>query len=125
MKTTAAKRTRIVAGFLVAPIIVPLSYFLSALVSEKGRSSVSEALEYLSTFGTYAYILAVVLGVPAFWLLRRRTRTGRSCGLIAGAIGLIGSGLMTIIGMNVEGVIIGGLAGLFAGIVFYLVAGAG
>lgn len=76
----------------------------------------------LLNYGPYAFLFALVLGIPAFWLLRRSGHAGLwSYALTAGAIGLIGAGLLSAIGLKVEGELVGALAGALAGVVFYLV----
>jgi hypothetical protein len=126
MDTVSAKILwpRVVLGFVIAPLIVPVSYYIFNAASERNHGSVSEFIGTLLTYGPYAYLFAVLLGIPAFWLLRRSGHAGVwSYALATAAIGLIGAGLLSIIGLKTEGIIVGTVAGALAGIVFYLVAG--
>jgi hypothetical protein len=113
---------RVVLGYVIAPLIVPLAYFIFAAVTGRNYGA-SELVGTLLNYGPYAYLFAALLGIPAFWLLRRSGHAGLwSFALAAGVIGLIGAGLMSTIGLKVEGVLVGTLAGVLAGAVFYLVA---
>jgi hypothetical protein len=113
---------RILLGFVIAPLVVPVAYFVFAAVTERNHGA-SEFAGTLLNYGPYAYLFAFALGMPAFWLLRRSGYSGLwSYALAAGVIGLIGSGLMSLIGLKVAGVLVGTLSGVVAGIVFYLVA---
>jgi hypothetical protein len=124
MDSLAAKIvwSRVLLGFAIAPLIVPVFYFAFAAIT--GRNyGVSEFAGTLLNYGPYAYLFALVLGMPMFWLLRRSGYSGMwSYALAAGVIGLIGSGLMSLIGLKAAGVLAGTLSGVAAGIVFYLVA---
>jgi hypothetical protein len=114
---------RVILGFVIAPLIVPLAYFIFAAATGRNHGA-SELAGTLLTYGPYAYLFALLLGIPAFWLLRKSGHAGLwSFALAAGAIGLIGAGLLSAIGLKLEGVYIGTLAGVLAGAVFYLVAG--
>jgi hypothetical protein len=113
---------RLILGYVIAPLIVPLVYFIFAAATGRNYGA-SELAGTLLNYGPYAYLFALLLGMPAFWLLRRNGYAGLwSCALAAGAIGLLGAGLFSIIGLKVEGVIVGTLAGALAGAVFYLIA---
>jgi hypothetical protein len=113
---------RLILGYVIAPLIVPLVYFIFAAVTGRNYGA-SELAGTLLNYGPYAYLFALLLGTPAFWLLRRSGYAGLwSYALAAGAIGLVGAGLFSIIGLKVEGVIVGTLAGALAGAVFYLIA---
>jgi hypothetical protein len=115
---------RIILAFAVAPLTVPLIFFVVTALLERGRGSSSEFIGTLLTYGPYAYIFALLLGIPAFWLLKRGGALGLwPCALVGGAIGLIGSVLLSVVGLKAIGILIGGLAGVVAGIVFCLVAG--
>lgn len=114
--------SRVILGYLIAPLIVPLAYFVFAATTGRNYGA-SELAGTLLNYGPYAYLFALVLGIPAFWLLRRSGYAGLwSYALAAGVIGLIGAGLMSTIGLNIEGVLVGTLGGVLAGAVFYLVA---
>jgi hypothetical protein len=120
-----AKKPRTILGFIIAPLVVPLTYFAFGHFLGKGSDGVSEFVGTLLTYGVYAYGFAVVLGVPTFFFLRRRRAVNLwSCALAAGVIGLMGAGILTTVGLKLAGVLIGGLAGFLAGIVFFFVAGA-
>jgi hypothetical protein len=124
MDTTAAKINwpRIILGYAIAPLIVPLAYYLFSAATKRQASS-SELVGTILTYGPYVYVFALMLGIPAVWLLRKSSHAGLwSYALAAGAIGLIGAGLMSLIGLKPEGVLVGALAGMLAGAVFYLVA---
>jgi hypothetical protein len=124
MDATSAKivRPRVVLGYVIAPLIVPLAYFIFAAATGRNYGG-SELVGTLLNYGPYAYLFAVLLGIPAFWLLRRSGHAGLwPFALAAGVIGLIGAGLMSAIGLKAEGVLVGALAGMLAGAVFYLVA---
>lgn len=113
---------RVILGFFLAPLIVPIGYFLFAAAVGRNHGA-SELVGTLVNYGPYAYLFALLLGIPAFWLLKRSGHAGLwSFALAAGLIGLIGAGLMTTIGLKVGGVLVGALAGLVAGAVFYLIA---
>lgn len=113
---------RILLGFVIVPLVVPISYFVYAAITERNRGA-SEFVGTLVNYGPYAYLFALVLGLPAFWLLRRNGYAGLwTYALAAGVIGLVGSGLMSLIGLKVAGVLVGTVSGVVAGIVFYLVA---
>ena len=114
--------SRVLLGFAVAPLVVPIAYFVLAAVSGRNYGA-SELAGTVLNYGPYAYLFALVLGLPAFWVLRRTGLEGLwSYAFAAGSIGLIGSGLMSLIGLKVEGVVVGTLSGALAGVVFYLVA---
>jgi hypothetical protein len=113
---------RILLGFVIAPLVVPVFYFVYAAITERNQGA-SEFVGTLLNYGPYAYLFALVLGLPAFWLLRRNGYAGLwTYALAAGIIGLVGSSLMSLIGMKVAGVLVGTLSGVVTGIVFYLVA---
>ena len=66
---------RLILGYVIAPLIVPLAYFLFAAVT--GRNyGVSELVGTLLNYGPYACLFALVLGIPVFWLLRRSGHAG-------------------------------------------------
>jgi hypothetical protein len=118
-------RLRVILGFVIAPLIAPLAYFLLSAATEPNHGS-SELAGTLLTYGPYAYLFALLLGVPAFMLLRRSGYAGVwSYALAAGVIGLIGAWLFSTIGLKVEGVGVGAVAGVVAGVVFYFTAGSG
>jgi hypothetical protein len=113
---------RLVLAFVLAPLVVPVGYFIFAAATGRGYGA-SELAGTLLNYGPYVYLFTLLLGIPTFWLLRRSGHAGLwSFALAAGLIGLIGAGLMTTIGLKVGGVLVGALAGLVAGAVFYLIA---
>ena len=113
---------RVVLGYLLAPLVVPLAYFVFAAATGRNYGA-SELVGTVLNYAPYAYIFALLLGVPAFWLLRRSGQAGLwSFALAAGVIGLIGASLFYVIGLKVEGVVVGALAGALAGVLFYLIA---
>src|ERR1700741_2625403 len=113
---------RVVLGDLLAPLVVPLAYFVFAAATGRNYGA-SELVGTVLNYAPYAYIFALLLGVPAFWLLRRSGQAGLwSFALAAGVIGLIGASLFYVIGLKVEGVVVGALAGALAGVLFYLIA---
>ena len=113
---------RILLGFVIAPLVVPICYFVYTAITERNQGA-SEFVGTLVNYGAYAYLFALVLGLPAFWLVRRNGYTGLwTYALAAGVIGLVGSGLMSLIGLKVAGVLVGTVSGVVAGIVFYLIA---
>src|SRR5438445_3003580 len=115
--------SRVILGYVIAPLIVPLAYFIFAAVTGRNYGA-SELAGTLLNYGLYTYLFALLLGIPAFWLLRRIGHAGLwSYALAAGVIGLVGAGLFSIIGLKVEGVLVGVIAGAIAGMIFYLVAG--
>ena len=114
--------SRVILGFVIAPLIVPIAYFLLAAATGRNYGT-SEFVGTLLNYGPYAYLFALVLGTPAFWLLRRSGHAGLwSYALAAGVIGLIGAGLLSAVGLKLGGVLVGTLAGALAGVVFYLLA---
>jgi hypothetical protein len=113
---------RLVLAFVLAPLVVPVGYFIFAAATGRGYGA-SELVGTLLNYGPYVYLFTLLLGIPTFWLLRRRGHSGLwSFALAAGLIGLLGAGLMAAIGLKVGGVLVGALAGLVAGAVFYLIA---
>ncbi len=114
--------SRVIRGYLIAPLVVPLAYFVVAALT--GRNyGVSELVGTVLNYGAYTYVFALLLGVPAFWVLRRSGHAGLwSYALSAAAIGFLGASLFSLIGLKVEGVLIGTLTGALAGVVFYLIA---
>jgi hypothetical protein len=113
---------RVVLGYVIAPLVVPLAYFVVAAATGRNYGA-SELVGTLLNFGPYAYLFTALLGLPAFLLLRRSGHLELwSIAVAAGVIGLLGAGLMSAIGLKIEGVLVGALAGVLAGVVFYLVA---
>lgn len=122
METKRTMWPRVILGFAIAPLVVPIAYFLYSSINGRANG-ISELVGTLLTYGPYAYLFAALFGIPAFLLVRRSGYAGPlPYALAAGLIGLMGASLLFVVGLKIEGVLVGTLAGLLAGIVFYLVA---
>lgn len=73
---------RIVLGFLIAPAAPALIVY----AAEATRLTFSDAMKAAMAVGLFGYLSALVLGVPAFFLLRWANRTGPLAYLITGAL---------------------------------------
>lgn len=79
---------RAIAGFAVAPLVPALLLAIVLLASGDARSM--QTLQYTPYVAFIAYPLALVFGVPAFLVMRRRGWNGWRAYLAAGALlGLI------------------------------------
>lgn len=74
-KSELANHMRVFQGFLLAPLTVPLYFFVVGFVSV-GKATLGEvgdnALGFLVITGPYAYFVALVLGLPAYLFLKSK-----------------------------------------------------
>ena len=59
---------RIIAAFLLAPVIIPLCFAIAVVV----RNGVGEELIIPAVMSVYTYLVSIALGVPALFLFRHR-----------------------------------------------------
>ena len=61
---------RIVAAFLIAPLVTPLTFIVLGLIRTGGFDA--DAVTFVVIIiGMYAYLAMIVLGIPAFFIFRR------------------------------------------------------
>lgn len=116
---------RVVVGFLVAPLVVPLFFAVHQWVWGTGIRSAGQVVGIFVTYGTYAYIFALLLGGPVLWALMRASRTDAITMAVAGAgIAGLAAGLFFAVGLrSVSAIAIAVAAGALAGLIFKSIAG--
>ncbi len=110
---------RVIWGFAIAPLVVPLFFLLHAgLVVENRRlQDLGEnALGFLVIIGPYSYLVAFMFGVPVYFFLKLRSWLSLPAFLVSGSL----LGTLTVIGllpsvehskaMIIDGLISGALA---------------
>jgi hypothetical protein len=73
---------RVLLGFLIAPAVPALIVY----AAEATRLASTDAMKAAMAVGVFGYLSALVLGVPAFFLLRWASRTGPVAYLMTGAL---------------------------------------
>ena len=114
--------TRVIWGFVMAPLVVPLFYLLHAvLIVENLRlQDLGEnALGFLVLIGPYSYLIAFMFGVPAYLFMRLRGWLSLPPFLISG--GLLGT-LTILILLPAENVIDGLISGALSAACFWFIA---
>ena len=113
---------RVFLGFLMAPLMVPLYFFVVGFVSV-GKATLGEvgenALGFLVITGPYAYFAALVLGLPAYLFLKSKDLLDWHILTIAGSI--LG-GLVVIVFLEPErtrALQMGLVPGALSGFVFW------
>lgn len=115
---------RIVCCFLVAPLVVPLTFFIYDVAFEGSSFEVTEFVGTLLNYGAFAYFFALLLGVPIFIaLMRGRLMRIGYFAAATGCIALIAALIFSRYGLRPGGVVVGVISGVLAGAVFYYLGG--
>lgn len=116
---------RVVLGFLVSPLVVPLYFWCAGLVRAE-KPTLGEmggnAVGFLVTTGPYAYFAALVLGVPTYLFLKSKDLLAWPVFTVLG--GIMGAFLVTLLlPAEREQVWLAGLLpGALSGLVFWWIA---
>ncbi|MBK9948053.1 MAG: hypothetical protein IPP12_12820 [Nitrospira sp.] len=116
---------RVVLGFLLAPLVVPL-YFLVVGFIGVGKATLGEigenAVGFLAITGPYAYVAAFVLGLPVYLFLKAKDLLSWQVVTISG--GILGElAVIIFLPAEREGVLWTGLfPGALSGLVFWWIA---
>jgi len=88
--TGRGETERTVTAFLVAPLIASA---VALVVSFAVYREIMTALIFASITASFGYFGAVVLGIPVYWLLRRRNLTSSWISIASGAVIAMATGL--------------------------------
>ncbi|MDH3214849.1 MAG: hypothetical protein OEN01_00995 [Candidatus Krumholzibacteria bacterium] len=116
---------RIILGFLLAPLMTPLTFTLAGpfAFGESPLSWDDWLLGPLLLTGPFAYVIALVLGVPAYFVLRSRGwLTLRLVSLLGATAGVL-AGLLIAGDTFVPLITVCALAGGLSAVVFWMIAG--
>lgn len=120
---TTLQRTRLIAGFLISPLVLPLLVYITFLIVFGLQNYNSETtLTSLKTIIWLNHLIALVMGVPAYFILRAKgLATLRNYTLGGFFLGLI---LITLISHNFVYLfyIVFSLAGSLVGATFWYIA---
>lgn len=115
---------RLFLAFLIAPATVPLVFFAFTTMSG-GAATLKELSGVFLMFGTVAYAVAIVVGVPLAAVLFQLGLCCKRHFVIAST--LVGLGASTFVAIildtNISTLAVGTVSGLVAGLAFSLVAG--
>ena len=113
---------RIITGFLIAPLIIPLVYGLGVIAMGQGVRPIAPRdvlLGALLMTGPFAYAVAFIMGIPGFLLLK-------SLGwfrlpLVVGLGILVGLGVPLVLNVPRLEIFLGPLAGALAATGFWFI----
>ena len=115
---------RVIWGFVIAPLVVPLFFLLhAALVVERPQlQDLGEnALGFLVLVGPYSYLVAFLFGVPAYLFMRLRDWVSLPPFLVSG--GILGTLTVLILLPGEQARIIDGLiSGTLSAACFWFIA---
>ena len=115
---------RIVACFLVAPLVVPVTFFIFDVAFEGSSIGVTEFVGTLLNYGVFAYFFALLLGAPVFIaFLRWRLMHIGYFAAAAGCIALVAVLIFSKYGLRPSGALVGVISGVLAGIAFFYLGG--
>jgi hypothetical protein len=117
-------KMRTIIGFVIAPLVVPLSFALFQFWFGNGVTPFDQFIGIVLNYGAYAYIFALFVGLPTLLLLRRFGLRGPiALGSSGALIGLLGASIFYALGLrSIQALGISFGAGAIAGFVFWLVA---
>jgi hypothetical protein len=83
-------KLRIIAAFILAPLMTPLTFIIAAFLRGNPLSSAHDLGVIFVIYTPFAYLAVLVFGIPAFFLFRFLGFNGVIVHLLAGAaIGLV------------------------------------
>jgi hypothetical protein len=117
-------RLRTVLGFLVGPLMTPVTFAVGGSLAFGGSHELSWAEYTLGAFlltGPYAYIVTLFLGVPGYYFLR--SKGWLKAGILSLAGALLGLLTAVIVGYSrfVPLVILCVVSGLVSALCFWLI----
>jgi hypothetical protein len=117
---------RVITGFVVAPLVVPIVMVVAGGLMSFRSGPVDQLIGQFLAYAGYAYVAALLLGVPTLFLLIRSAHTSVGILAIAGAvIGVVTTvAVLSIFGTRVfPAALVAAAAGALSALVFWAIAG--